>query len=543
MLVLELDFLTGRYHATPWDRHVNEGAIEWPPSPWRILRSLIAVWHRKADPVRYPEEKLRELILLLTMELPLFKLPNTSSFHTRHYMPEKVDTTLVFDAFMSVGEGANRQSMLVVWRETDLSPELLGVLDFLLENMGYLGRAESWVSASRRDGWDGTFNCFPVASARELGEPASRLQGRAENVQVLIPLTPTLYRTWSQGFITALKSSWKRVKSEWLPPEDLYEALLVETNDLHKGLWSNPPGAYWETYEIRRSVESTGHRLSEPVLSHAAARYLLTGKIRPKVEQSVEIGNLLRATLMSLGADKPSQAILGRDEDGMPLRKSHSHAFFLPEDADGDGLIDHVVFYSPSPVSEDVQVALTRAGYLFTHGGIGSGKSQRWEIILEAIGTRNVLAAVTPLMQKSRVWVTRTPYFHPWHRKKHGRFGPADQIRHEAELRSMPEVLDVEFLGDSVWSDLTAGVVEARRRRLYKSAFRRVRSENTAGERMPDQFGSFVKITFAEPIEGPVCFGYGCHYGLGLFAPQGEESGAVMHESGGVEIPKSLLME
>lgn len=46
MIAISLTFPAGRYHATPWDRHVNEGAVEWPPSPWRLLRSLVAVWKR-----------------------------------------------------------------------------------------------------------------------------------------------------------------------------------------------------------------------------------------------------------------------------------------------------------------------------------------------------------------------------------------------------------------------------------------------------------------------------------------------------------------
>ena len=27
MVIIELTFLTGRYHATPWGRHVNEGGL------------------------------------------------------------------------------------------------------------------------------------------------------------------------------------------------------------------------------------------------------------------------------------------------------------------------------------------------------------------------------------------------------------------------------------------------------------------------------------------------------------------------------------
>ena len=41
---LVVRFVLGRYHATPWGRHVNEGQVELPPSPWRLLRALYAVW-------------------------------------------------------------------------------------------------------------------------------------------------------------------------------------------------------------------------------------------------------------------------------------------------------------------------------------------------------------------------------------------------------------------------------------------------------------------------------------------------------------------
>jgi CRISPR-associated protein Csb2 len=42
MLALAFTFPAGRYHATPWGRHVNEADVAWPPEPWRILRTLVA---------------------------------------------------------------------------------------------------------------------------------------------------------------------------------------------------------------------------------------------------------------------------------------------------------------------------------------------------------------------------------------------------------------------------------------------------------------------------------------------------------------------
>src|SRR5437588_6654950 len=103
MPVVELNFPASRLHATPWGRHVNEGAVEWPPSPWRILRALVATWHLKAkDDV--PEAVMRGLVHLLAEKPPVFYLPPATLGHARHYMPiiegRNQKTTKVFDAFV-----------------------------------------------------------------------------------------------------------------------------------------------------------------------------------------------------------------------------------------------------------------------------------------------------------------------------------------------------------------------------------------------------------------------------------------------------------
>ena len=87
MTVLELRFPTGRFHATPWGRHVNEGALEWPPSPWRILRALLATWYLKAQS-QYQPEVVRGLLESLAGVVPVFSIPTHVTLgHTRHFMP------------------------------------------------------------------------------------------------------------------------------------------------------------------------------------------------------------------------------------------------------------------------------------------------------------------------------------------------------------------------------------------------------------------------------------------------------------------------
>ena len=95
----------GRYHATPWNRGVNEGAPEWPPSPWRLLRALIATWH-----TRWPDLPASVLDGLLDYlgDPPSYRTPDTCpatpgttcpTSSSRRERPGGTDLTL--DPFLS----------------------------------------------------------------------------------------------------------------------------------------------------------------------------------------------------------------------------------------------------------------------------------------------------------------------------------------------------------------------------------------------------------------------------------------------------------
>ncbi len=86
---LVLTFPLGRYHATPWDRHVNEGTVELPPSPWRLLRTLYAVWQTRCPDL--PQETVHPLLADLAAP-PTFYVPAHGISHSRHYyLDDKFD--------------------------------------------------------------------------------------------------------------------------------------------------------------------------------------------------------------------------------------------------------------------------------------------------------------------------------------------------------------------------------------------------------------------------------------------------------------------
>ena len=103
---LVLSFPLGRYHATPWGHSANEGAVEWPPSPFRLLRALYATWKNRVPDL--PSEVVLALFDELS-EAPTYLVPEHAGAHTRHYLPGKdhregfsTDTTKVLDTFLSL---------------------------------------------------------------------------------------------------------------------------------------------------------------------------------------------------------------------------------------------------------------------------------------------------------------------------------------------------------------------------------------------------------------------------------------------------------
>ncbi|MBI2190696.1 MAG: hypothetical protein HYU36_01770 [Planctomycetes bacterium] len=53
-LTISIRFLTGRAHLHHWQAHHSDGKLDWPPSPWRLLRSLVAVAGRGLSSLPWP---------------------------------------------------------------------------------------------------------------------------------------------------------------------------------------------------------------------------------------------------------------------------------------------------------------------------------------------------------------------------------------------------------------------------------------------------------------------------------------------------------
>lgn len=502
MLAIAFRFPGGRYHATPWGRHVNEADVEWPPSPWRIARALVAVWHRKAQRGKHPQQRLEGLLARLAQSLPVYRLPSAIHSHTRHYMPvregSKDKNTLIFDAFARISPG---EDLVVAWPGVTLEVEEAQLLDELLAGLGYLGRAESWVEARRLVQWRGHANCLP----EDMDQEKTR-EERSEAIALLCPLAPKAYLDLRQQWINA-DTSVKRTskarakKANSIPPESWIEAVCLETSELQAAGWSHPPAARRVWY--RRHPEAllpATLRAAPPGRNRASkvttVRFALYGRPLPLLEDAVRIGELARMALMRVvekGLGHVPALLSGHD---LPSDNRHEHAFFISEH-DQRGRIDHILVHTAGGLDSKTLNAMKGLRRLYTRDG------REWQAWFEGAGDIQDFLGKSDCLASGKVWRPVTPYLHPWHLKKN--FGIAEQVRRECRLRKLPELEAIRFL-----PEITVG--SRPRRPVHYHRFRSKR-----GLVQPDTHGSFLELVFPEPVAGPLALGFGSHYGLGLF--------------------------
>ncbi|MDA7951399.1 MAG: type I-U CRISPR-associated protein Csb2 [Pirellulaceae bacterium] len=558
MLAIQLKFLTGKWHATPWGRQVNEGAVEWPPSPWRLFRALLSLWHHKCSDV--PEEKMRKLLSALK-PLPSFYLPPASQGHTRHYMPVgggKVSK--VFDTFITISPDS---SVLIVWEDLTLDTEDHSLLKRLLSVMGYFGRAESWVEATVLGNGDFDLpekvNTVPHA---DEGEPTAE----TDLVQVLTKADETDHQLWHE--LTLQKELTRKLETKQAAalakgkdpnkvklakkeqeaveaslPQTLFEALHAESADLRKGGWNYPPGSRFtlyhrpedtfRSYSSGRANINTGHR------TPTVARFAIAGKVLPSLTNALEIGEAARSTILrqyikAYGETKEGYFLAGKDNEGNAIglptkgaleKPSHQHPHYLCEanKIGVRGKISHLTVYMPAGFSPEVQSLLsTKINHIYRRGGyhlqlifLGMGGPQNFGGINESIGQSPILSTATE-------WVSRTPFVPTRHLKFRAeeRGNPKEYLKAlEGELRkNVEKELEYRNFPNAERIELSDNKTILGSHNTPWHKFSRKR-KNGHGHHGGSQ-GYGLLIRFSKPFCGPLALGYGSHFGLGQFVPK-----------------------
>ena len=542
---LAFRFVAGRYHATPHGHHVNEGLIEWPPSPWRLLRALISVgytsgvWNSTGPPWL-----AQSLIEKLSSDLPCYSLPPAIGAHSRHYMPTgKLDsktkieeTTLVFDTWARLED----RELVVTWNDMRLDQAELSILTVLIERMNYLGRSESWVEGRVIGTGDltPTSNCFA-----ELHKETS---GRGwEQVALLAPVCASDFTTWrSQEFEKALadlplpegrKPSKtllrKRDKATEPYPADLLDCLQKDTKWLRSHGWSQPPGSrrvlYWRPSDavavgvpkVKRSIGSE-QRVEAILLS--LTNFSRNDHALPPVTRTLPQAELLHRAFIGIATRNgvPPIELTGRDENRRPLQGPHEHAHINPIDLDGDGHLDHVLIWAPKGLGSAAQDSIRAVRKTFTKGGIeplrlamaASGSLGDMDRLSGGLGFQ-----LRRLVSDARIWETLTPFVPPRHVKRHGKNTITEQVRAELRSRNLPEPKSVHLIPPSSYADRDLNTKE---KYPLWSRLRHFVMNRRDGPAPPIRCGFAIRIEFDRPVRGPVALGYASHFGLGLFRGQ-----------------------
>lgn len=455
--VLEVSLPWGRYQATPWNRTPNEGAVEWPPSPWRLLRALYASW-RTHEPSLSSE--LVEGLLEELTQPPSFVLPPHTAAHTRHYLPGiahlegvKIDTSKVINATLVTERGAR---FWIEWT-SDLDDDQRDGLQRLAEGVRYLGRAESIVEVRLVD----------AAGEGDRFEPGVPVD--TDSIRLLTPTVPL--------DLAALTMTPSMVRSD--------RKLL-------------PPSTCWTRY--CRPAPARPARSRRPTADERvqAVRFELAASVLPSRFEAVTLADVAHRALVAR-SDGTSATLRGRDDQGRRLSGLHGHAHYLPIPDRLDGgarRITGFLVWAPDGLIGDDLATVRRLHSL-----------RSWRLDESGVGRMVVVGEGSPeviapeVAASSTIWESVTPYVMTRHHK--GTL--ADRLRTdvciELRHRGLPDEVEVTQV-PGPWLK-----------------FRRYRKGREGITAQRPAFG--LRLTFPTSVAGPLALGQLSHFGLGMFRPVG----------------------
>jgi len=512
-IVLKQIFPLGRFHATPWRVNpFDDPHGEWPPSPWRFARAVVARWYQWAreSPGGRPNNELHTLVQALCASRYSFFLPSAArrGVPIRQYFPadfawdpgEKKKAgmrtykkSLAQDNYWCTAPG--EEGAIWWFIEGDIwGEDRIEVLDRCLERVTYFGRAETFTRIVR------VTEGYPEPNCELCDEP------RAGAVPVLVPL-----------------------------PDARREDLERTTDDPGVARRSVPPGAAYR-YAVRpsRPVVHDYVRGQAPREGRNLMQFAIGWNVAPEPRAIARLTSRFRGTVLSellriksngkyeswsrapKGLRHKVVLMAGKDADGRPLR-GHRHTEFLVwfEDNSPTRLL---VWRGGQPFSPEEEEAMLAASKKELSWAAPGNDADAWTVRLMPLD-RAVPAPPGFDGTPHRVWESVTPYVPPRHYLRRGRLREREsvenQVRRELSLRGLSDVDQVQIaVSESRWV-----AVHLPRCQPGRRAF------------LGDRRGYRLRIEFPQPVPGPLRLGHSSSFGLGLFRPADSPEGVAKGSS------------
>ena len=502
-LVLRQSFPLGRFHATPWRVNPFDDAYgEWPPSPWRLVRAVVARWYqwrREADGT-FDQAELDRLIVALCRSSYDFHLPLQAlrGEAVRQYHPvefgwnpkakkasgmRSYSTSLIQDNYWCVPDGDAGTVFWFIdgdhWIE-----ELVQVLDRCVARITYFGRAESLTRFDRPDPPPQVqANCILHAG-----------RAAADAVRVLVPSPEAtrrdIERVTADAAMTASVPPGARLLYASRPPRPI----------LHP--------------RIRPVIRPSASNLIQLAIGwHVAPEPRATVRMTQRFRSAV-LRELIRIeTEKRTGrwseADRDTRSrielMTGKDASGQPLSGDHRHSEFFIWWHDGKPT-RLIVWRAAIPFNDNERAAIWAATKKDLSWQAISRRDDPWRLRLVPLDN-----SVDPPPgfngTPSHGWCSLTPYVPPRHHLRGGKLRAAEaidaQVRRELTLRQVCPGGTVEIeVGEAEWV-----AVHLPRRHANVRPF------------LGDRRGYKVSLRFRVPVAGPIRLGHSASFGLGLFAP------------------------
>jgi len=497
-VILRQTFPLGRYHANPWRAFpYDDPHGEWPPSPWRLLRALLARSFQLDRERELPNaDTLREqFVRAFCRSLVSWNLP-TDSWRgpgLQQYQPSEFKKTPA--AANKPGEKTynttkNKDNFWLVPREHDAlywildgeewTDELLAHLDDCLSRMTYFGRAESVTEMERID--ESRFAAPPASAVIVLSDTRS-----ATAVPVLCP-----------------------------HHDATLEQITCQTHDDAVANSTMPPGAVWKFAERPARAKPTVKQSPRQALPPAQiVQFAVGGRVFPPLPVWIRITERFRGRVICIlkerngGSYDGLSLFTGKHADGSVLA-GHRHAAFLLV-PDSSGKPSRLVCWRKEPFTDEEQRAMLSAAEAPLNWEYDKDD---WQLRLVPLPMETPVPPDKDIFATAVVWKSLCPFVPPLHtftrngKPKNGT-DIATQIQNHLVEQALPPAKKIEILDEP-----GTPVQWVKVHRPH-----RVRDNRPTND---DKRAYRLRLTFAEPVRGPLCLGHSSHFGLGLFAACGD---------------------